>query len=202
MMAEMSRGDHVLLLDETRTIHPVLLRRLSESNADLAFIGEEEVGSAVWARWAQIDKQEANQLSCDDLNPSRQLFCLPRYYEKDLLRSAYSAARRKLGEELFLKVTTSELEIPFIEAFKRSKLRAVIGEPLIRHFADESLWGFVKKYYRYGYGAKMITGTEYSVILNPGTHRRPGTVVPLKSRLKIDLMLLLRGLPFALGFYL
>jgi len=191
------------MLDETRTIRSDLLQRLAESGSDMAFIGERETGNPPWARWAEIDRRSMRRLTLSELNPTQQLYALPRYYETGLLKHAFGRILEVLGSaELFSAICLGELEAVFIEAWPSSSRPLVLPEPMISHVADEQLTGFVRKYFNYGRSAKLLGGTPYQAVISPRSHRRGTEQAFGANWMRVQLMLLLRGVPFAIGFYL
>jgi glycosyltransferase involved in cell wall biosynthesis len=202
LTSRVARGNHILMLDETRTIRKDLLQRLAASESDMAFIGEREVGQRPWAKWAEIDRQAMRQLTLSDLDPAQQLYCLPRYYETRLINDAYARITRALGPARFSATSSMDLEMPFMEAYPFARRPFLLLEPMIFHTADERLTGFVRKYFKYGRGAKMLVGTPYERLAKPRAHTRKAEHISGWDRMRLRLMLLLRGVPYAMGFYL
>lgn len=201
LMSRAAQGSHILMLDETRTIRRDLLLRLAESGSDMAFIGEQEVGRRPWAKWAEIDRQAMRPLTLSELNPIQQLYCLPRYYEASLLNHAFARIKENLGPVRFSATTGADLEMPFIESWGAARRPLLLPEPMISHTADQRFSGFARKYFNYGRGMRMLMGTPYQGCAAIRIHRRRGRRISVSDRMRLLLLLLLRGAPYALGFY-
>ncbi len=200
-MALLTSGTHILMLDETRRVHPELLSHLTFRDVDVAFIGEEEVGGRPWLRWIRADFRRTLEVGSSGLAPSRQLYCLPRYYRREILLSAFAAARERLGADRFGRVITADLEIPFIESYDQTTQRQQLSTAFIFHLGEEDLLAYLRKYVRYGVGARLLRGTPYEKVASPKMHQRSLKGLPLKTQVQILLSLGVRATCFAAGYY-
>ena len=69
----------------------------------------------------------------------------------------------------------------------------------VYHVEDDSLWQFMRKWYKYGKNAKLLRGTEYERFIYE-RRSRPG--LTLGEKVKLLPLTLIKGVPFALGYYL
>jgi len=92
---EESKGDYVLLLDETRSLRRDALEVLSRDLHDMMIIGERELRGSVWVKAAQLDKE--NIMYCNTPEAVKG-FALPRVFKRELLTRALGTLRLNLGE--------------------------------------------------------------------------------------------------------
>ncbi|MGC9079803.1 MAG: glycosyl transferase family 2, partial [Nanopusillaceae archaeon] len=69
----------------------------------------------------------------------------------------------------------------------------------VYHIEDDSLFSFMKKWYKYGKNAKLLRGTEYEKFTYERKSRPNLTTI---EKIKLLPLTLIKGIPFALGYYL
>mgnify|MGYP001770702175 CR=1 FL=1 len=189
-----SRGDYVLLLDETRALRRDALEVLSSLNRSMVIIGEEEIGDSLWIKLANLDKE--NIMECNAPEAIKG-FALPRFFKREILDLAFRRLIENLGEK-FDEVVFPDHELIYYEASKVSSDVFVLKEKLIRHYGDTRLSQIIKKYYRYGKTLKVLRGTTYNAFTKISRKRRR---ICKGNKFALYLLYLARGIPFAIGYY-
>ena len=69
----------------------------------------------------------------------------------------------------------------------------------VYHIEDDSLFQFMRKWYKYGKNARLLKGTKYERIVKE-RRTRPGLTFAEKAELLLPT--LIKGIPFAIGYYL
>ena len=69
---------------------------------------------------------------------------------------------------------------------------------VVYQIEDSSFLRFMKKWYKYGKNAKLLKGTEYVAFIR-GRRTRPG--LTLAEKIKLLVPALIKGIPFAIGYY-
>jgi hypothetical protein len=198
----LSSGEFSLLLDETRVPLPLLLEKLATCSCDMAIIGEEEVKGSFWQNAASLDKRV--NIICGPLDFSRG-YLLPRYFRGSLLTTAFNNILKKLGEQRFKEVLMEDHQLISYEAHILSDDIQIIREALIMHHGDRTLSEIFSKYYRYGYYHRVLRGTPYAHLISLTKRTRKiceDAKLTKLDTLKLYMILLARGIPFALGYYI
>lgn len=195
---EASKGEFELLLEETRFLSPDTLKNLSSlENTQLAIINELEVGDKLINKINRIDAQ----LGFENWKEGADtLFVLPRYFRRDVLDFALSAAYSKIPSDIVSRIVASDLEIIYFEASRGYKNITMVRESLIYKYGEMSFRESFRKYYRYGRTQRVLSGTVYNDLLTLGKRRRRiGKIRYIPAVLAIYGI---RGTAFFMGFYL
>ena len=196
---ENSRGERELFLDETRILARNSLERLSTIEEDMVVIGERELGTGVWAKLANLDKQMAMKHNMNRLSPEFG-FILPRLFDRKALDYSFSAILEKIGPETFSKIVHIDHQLIFREAYNYSTSIGVVQDVLIYHFGDDSLRAIIKKYYGYGKSDRIKRNVPY---LKSLTIRKRRRIVPaLKDKVILIPLYSARGISYVVGYYI
>jgi len=191
-----SKGEYALLLDETKPLRNDALSVLSSNLHDMVIIGEKQIGSSIWIRLAQLDKD--NIMYCNAPEPIKG-FALPRLFKREILTVAMERLKNALGDT-FDELVYPDHELIYYEAFKISNDVFFLKEKLIYHYGDKSINEIVKKYYRYGKSLKVLKNTPYSFMTSLGRKRRIICKGTLIDKLLLNSLYIVRGIPFMLGY--
>ncbi|WP_298276863.1 hypothetical protein [Ferroplasma sp.] len=191
-----SRGEYSLLLDETRIPSTNLLYTLSGIKNDIAIIGEADFGNNFWIRMSNLDKM--NLLECNSIDMSAG-FVLPRFFETNILTSAFKKITNNIDDKKFRSVIFEDHQLISFEAVKLSDSISIIKDTLIYHYGDTSLISIIKKYHRYGKSHVVLKGTHYEFLLSPRKRIRK---ICHGDRIKLTIFYAARGIPFLTGYYL
>ena len=69
----------------------------------------------------------------------------------------------------------------------------------VYHLENDTLLSFMKKWYKYGRSSKLLRGTQYERLIH-ARRTRPG--LSFLEKLELLPLTLIKGIPFALGYYL
>ena len=196
----LARGDKEFLLEETRSVDPSLFRILSESSADLISVGEKEDGSGLLSRLAELDKRTGNEGTRTAPDPATNSYVFPRLFPRAVLNRAFETAFQNIGAEKFSQVIYGDHQILSYEARKLTRTMEMIRTQLLTHYGDASLSELVRKYHAYGKSARVLKDTTYETLLRVANHNRP--FLSMKSYAGSLTMLLIRGVPYAVGYAL
>ena len=119
---------------------------------------------------------------------------IPRMYDRQLLLKAYENIPANLRD----KLNAFEDSVIYYEVSKLYKGNVQFIPNAVYHIEDDSLFHFVKKWYKYGKNAKLLKGTEYEAVIK-GRRTRPG--LTLAEKIKLLVPTLIKGIPFAIGYY-
>lgn len=198
LMSKESKGDFILLLDETRSISRNLLSELWQTHSYQAVISEIENGHSFYSRIANYEHESNRQFRREDLNPLTVRYILPRWYEKTLLSDAFYDLRQNLNKEVFVSLQSMDLELIYYETYQRLHEVDVIANTKILHDPDSSLLSIARKYFNYGVGTKKLRGTKYDLLGDlKGRSRR---VNGNRSNIQSLVLESLRGGPFVFGY--
>jgi hypothetical protein len=192
---KISRGEHSLLLDETRIPHADLLMKLQSLNYDMVVIEERDMGDSFWIRMANIDK--INSLNCNDISATGG-FVLPRYFRFGLLTDAFERVRSHLDEKVFMSVLMEDHQLIYYEASKLSGSIDILRGDYLFHYGDERLISILRKYHRYGRKHRILKSTSYEALLRPTNRLRRSCS---GSNIGLFIFYLARGVPFLVGYY-
>lgn len=199
-MHEASRGDHELLLDETRLVSKNLLRLLDIEKTDMIVIPETEIGSSILAKVATIDKN-IDYLRPEFVNPFELSYVIPRYFRKKVLGDSFTAIRRKLSSEVFEQVIYLDHLLIYIEAYAISGNLAILKGASIEHLGDSNIHQMWEKYKRYGNSARVLQSTFYENLTSfkPHIRRRNPNI---KDAIAKQIMLIAHSIPYFIGYWL
>lgn len=191
-----SKGDGILLLDETRIPSRNLLQQLSTNESDMAVIPELDYGNGWLVRIANADKIFASEKAKSNPNLVLNGFVMPRYFKRWIINKTFEMIRSKISQEIFDSILMEDHQIITYEAFHLSSNISVLDGAHIYHYGDESLVTLVKKYYKYGRMNAVLVGTEYENITKMKNRLRPLNGSNIMNSMILQL---LRGVPFILG---
>ena len=195
---EKSRGEYELMLEETRILRPDALETLNQLDSpEIAVIAEEEFGDTFINRINRIDAMLGTEFT--SLTPEN-LFVLPRFYSRNALDSAISAANRKLSNDVFSRIVGSDLEILYFEAYQHGRHISLVRDKLIIKYGESSVRESFAKYHRYGKTQRLLSGTCYRDFYNIKRRFRP--VPSLKYLPALATIYAIRGTAFFAGYYL
>ena len=193
-----SKGERELFLDETRILASKSLERLSTMKEDMIVIRERELGTGLWAKLANLDKQMAMEHNMTRLTPEFG-FILPRFFDRKTLDYSFNALLENIGRETFSKIVHIDHQLIFREAYNYSTSIGVIQDVLIYHFGDNSLRSIIKKYYGYGKSDRIKRNVPY---LKSLTIRKRRRIVPtLKDKVILIPLYSARGISYVVGYY-
>lgn len=193
-----ARGEKILLLDDTRVISKQLLGLLSNSNAPMVAIAEKEMGNGLISLVYNLEKKGLQRLDPIRMDPIALKSVIPRAYDSGLLKKASQKIQSNIGSNITDQLNTLDLELLYFQAFQESRKVDYFPTPEIFHFAEGSfaeLWG---KYFKYGMGQRLLEHTCYNLVSSMYGRTRKG--LPISSRLLSLPALLLRSVPYILGY--
>ncbi|MGC9079845.1 MAG: hypothetical protein ACP5G1_03855 [Nanopusillaceae archaeon] len=120
---------------------------------------------------------------------------IPRMYEKNLLSKAYEMIPKNLINNLH----AFEDSVIYYNVMKIYKGKIHYIPDAVYHIEDDSLYSFMKKWYKYGKNAKLLRETEYEKLIY-GRKSRPN--LTNIEKIKLLPLVLIKGIPFFLGYYL
>jgi hypothetical protein len=163
----------------------------------MAIINEEEIGDGLINKLNRLDAEIAFKYVSPD--PS-SLYLLPRYYRRAVLDYSFRQAYDNLPKEIIPKVVASDLEIIYMEAFKKFKRIVKVDDLLIKKYGETTIRESFSRYYRYGQTQKLLSGTCYDDFYSFGKRRRK---IPKVRYLPVlTAIYAIRGSAFFLGYHL
>ncbi len=192
-----SRGEKVLLFDETRFMTDSLLEKLYSSHDDMVVIKERELGDNLIVRLTNMDKL-SEPITAKNLSPLRNKTVIPRFYRGNILKAAVESITNNLPEDIIRKIVALDLELLYYESYNISKNIGIIPTPEIFHYGDDDIRSLYRKYFRYGYTQRMMRGTYYANFAKPSGRLRSDS--PLKYRVRSIPIVIARGIPFIMGY--
>ncbi|TRM76015.1 glycosyl transferase family 2, partial [Sulfolobus sp. B5] len=123
---------------------------------------ETSVGKGIIARLNRLDKEIVHRHWRENLNPVLGVI-KPRFYDRDILLKVYRDING-LADKLIMY----EDAVVYYEAYKLSNSCLTdVGyvERAIYHLEEESLFRYMKKWYKYGKSSKILKHTEYEFFL-------------------------------------
>ena len=195
MMAhKLSNGKKSLLLEASRFLSLDALYKLSLIDNAMIVVEEKDMGKNFITRVQNIERS-ANVHKTPTFSPN-SLIVEPRVFSKPILDTAFQEIKA-IPYPILIKMHYGDLDIIYHEAFKISHDISATVTPLIYHYTDENVFGFIKKYYTYGKSNKYIKMTKYSKKFTLRNHLRP--YYGIKESLQIYSLWLIKALAFGLG---
>ena len=187
--AKMAKGDYVVNLDSDMYFSENFMGFKEKVIA----LGEITVGKGLVYKIMSMDREITHRKWRKNLDVIRGGI-IPRMYDRQLLLKAYENIPSNLRE----KLNAFEDSVIYYEVSKLHKGEIQFIPNAVYHIEEDSLFRFMKKWYKYGKNAKLLKGTEYEVFIR-GRRTRPG--LSLAEKIKLLVPTLIKGLPFAIGYY-
>lgn len=192
--ARAARGEFIMNVDADQELEPSALRRAVETGADTVAFGESSLGSGVIPFLYNIDRGRMQSHWRDQLDPVWGTI-RPRLYRRTVLIRALEAIP---SEMMRLKPGPySEDSLMFVNSGVRPDEVEFVGGA-ITHTEVSSLTEFFKKWRRYGIAARPFRGTP----MERFAFRRARRVKNPVDVIAGFPMVVLRGVPFLLGYLL
>ena len=197
--AKAANGEYILMLDSDQILDADALEKciaLVNNGFDMVILEETVYSNKKFLeRLFEYDRKLIN--SVKDLSPYTGVV-LPRLYKRDLLLKAFE----NIPTEILEKVGGQDHAIIYYEAWSISK-KVGYADLCVRHIEPNELIPMMKKFYRWG---KTSTGArygKYDELLNKKEHFRTGLFKKgmITASLGSILLLLIKGVPYKLGFY-
>ncbi|MGC9105611.1 MAG: glycosyltransferase [Thermoprotei archaeon] len=188
--ARIAKGDYVVNLDSDMYFSENF-RGFEEK---VVALGEITVGKGVVHKLMSMDREIVHKKWAENLSVTKGGI-IPRMYDRQLLLKAYEM----IPEVLRNKLNAFEDSVIYYNVMKLYRGKVQFIPDAVYHIEDDSLLQFVKKWYRYGKNAKLLRGTEYERFIYE-RRSRPG--LTLIEKIKLLPLTLIKGVPFALGYYL
>jgi glycosyltransferase involved in cell wall biosynthesis len=191
--ARQSRGEFVFNLDSDQYLEPHAILSALQARSPIVAFGEVSDGGGLVAKINRLDLSSTQSAWKDNIDPLRGQI-RPRFYKRELLLQALEEIPPKI---LNLRPSPfSEDSLIFYNAYRREPAVAFVPNA-IHHDVSLGLVAYMKKWHRYGVGARAYKGTPYEILIAQRGSRRGNGL----GRLASVPALVTRGVPFALGYY-
>ena len=187
--AKVAKGDYVVNLDSDMYFS----ENFKGFEEKVIALGEITVGKGIVHKIMSIDREITHRKWRENLDVIRGGI-RPRMYERQLLLKAYENIPVNLRD----KLNAFEDSVIYYEVSKLYKGEIQFIPNAVYHIEDDSLPRFMKKWYKYGKNAKLLKGTEYEVFI---MRRRSRPDLSVSEKMKLLLPTLIKGIPFAIGYY-
>ena len=187
--AKRAKGDYVVNLDSDMYFSENF-RGFEEK---VIALGEITVGKGLVHKIMSIDREITHRKWRENLDVIRGGI-IPRMYDRQLLLRAYENIPVNLRD----KLNAFEDSVIYYEVSKLYKGKVQFIPDAVYHIEDDSLPRFMKKWYKYGKNAKLLRGTKYEAFIKE-RRTRPG--LTLAEKIKLLAPTLIKGIPFAIGYY-
>ncbi|QGA68898.1 glycosyltransferase [Sulfolobus sp. E11-6] len=187
--SKIAKGDYIVNLDSDMYFS----ENFEGFEEKVIALGEITVGKGLVHKIMSIDREITHKKWRENLDVIKGGI-IPRMYERELLLKAYENIPRSLAERL----NAFEDSVIYYEVMKIYKGKVQFIPNAVYHIEDDSLLQFMRKWYKYGKNAKLLKGTKYEIIVKE-RKTRPGLTISEKIKLLIPT--LVKGVPFALGYY-
>lgn len=198
---KMAKGKYTLILDSDQILERDAIKRAVEmcegGKFDMLaleeFVFKEET---VLEKLFAMDRAVINKVN--NLSPFTGVI-MPRFFRTDLLLKAYG----KIPAKTFPHTGGPDHAIVYWEAWKISKKVGVLPRA-VKHLEPSSLSRFVPKFFRWGYTSVDVRFGRYDKLMSQKERFRTGLFTRglIIESLGSILLLLLKGIPFKLGYYL
>jgi len=188
--AKRAKGDYVVNLDSDMYFSD----NFKGFEGKVIALGEITVGKGIVHKIMSMDREITHRKWRENLDVTKGGI-IPRMYDRELLLKAYENIPPGLRE----KLNAFEDSVIYYEVSKLYKGKVQFIPNAVYHIEDDSLFQFMRKWYKYGKNARLLKGTEYERIVKE-RKMRPGLTV--SEKVKLLLPTLIKGVPFALGYYL
>lgn len=190
-------GDYILIMDDTRRFSKFFLNNLPSDLHNINIIDEFQEGSNCYSRLMERQNTIVNQNHSSALDPEKVRFLLPRLYKASILKSTMKEIKNKLPESTFSGLRGMDLELIYFEAAKLTLDIRFISSVNLRH-SEIYLLEDLKKFYKYGKNTRELRNSSYRNLGNLRGRMREFT--NLNEILIVGMTMLIRGLPFAIGY--
>lgn len=198
---KMAKGKYTLILDSDQILESDLIERavqISEKEKLDMIALEEQVYSnqSLLEKLFELDRKLINKVN--DLSPFTGVI-MPRFFNTKLLLNAYG----RIPKKIFPHTGGPDHAIVYYEAWKLSKKIKVLPKA-VKHLEPKSLRMFLPKFFRWGYTSVEAHFGKYNNLMKRKERFRTGLFTKwliLESLGSISL-LILKGVPFKLGYYL
>ncbi|WP_225968777.1 glycosyltransferase [Saccharolobus islandicus] len=188
--AKVAKGDYVVNLDSDMHFS----ENFKGFEEKVIALGEITVGKGIVHKLMSIDREITHRKWTYNLSVGKGGI-IPRMYDRQLLLKAYEM----IPEGLRSKLNAFEDSVIYYNVMKLYKGKVQFIPNAVYHVEDDSLWQFMRKWYKYGKNAKLLRGTEYEKFIYE-RKMRPG--LTLGEKVKLLPLMIIKGVPFALGYYL
>ena len=192
-----SKGNNVLLFDETRVMSKTLLGSLSSMKKEIVVIGERDIGKGIITFLSNLDKRIVPN-DAKLINPFKNKSIIPRFYNRNIIRKAMDEISKNLSLILIKEIVGLDLELIYFESYKISQNSGIIPTPEINHYGDSNFQEVFRKYFRYGKSQKMLRNSYYADFAGLSGRNR-ANASPKDWAMSLPLQII-RGIPFLLGY--
>jgi len=189
--AKVARGDYIVNLDSDMYFS----ENFKGFEEKVIALGEITVGRGIVHKLMSVDREITHKKWAENLSVGNGGI-IPRMYDRQLLLKAYEMIPLNLKDRLNA-FEDSVIYYNVMKLYKEGKVQFIPNA--VYHIEDDSLWQFMRKWYKYGKNAKLLRGTEYERFIYE-RKTRPG--LTLGEKMKLLPITLIKGIPFALGYYL
>ena len=187
--AKAAKGDYIVNLDADMYFS----ENFKGFEEKVIALGEITIGKGIVHKIMSIDREITHRRWRENLDVISGGI-RPRMYERQLLLKAYENIPANLRD----KLNAFEDSVIYYEVSKLYKGKVQFIPNAVYHIEDDSLFHLMKKWYKYGKNAQLLKGTEYEVFIK-GRRVRPG--LTLTEKVKLIIPALIKGIPFAIGYY-
>lgn len=187
--AKVAKGDYIVNLDSDMYFSD----NFNGFEEKVIALGEITVGKGDVSKLMQLDREIVHRKWADNLIVIKGGI-IPRMYDRQLLLKAYEMIPLSLRD----KLNAFEDSMIYYNVMKLYKGKVQLIPDAVYHVEDDSLWRFMK-WYKYWKNAKLLRGTEYERFIYE-RKSRPG--LTLGDKVKLLPLMVIKGVPFALGYYL
>jgi len=192
-----SKGNKILLFDETRVMSANLLGILNSMKNEMVVIGEREIGKGLITFLSNLDKLNMSD-NPKALNPSKNKSIIPRFYSREVILEAMNEISKHITDEIIRNIVGLDLELIYFESYKISQSIGVIPTPEILHYGDSDFNDVFRKYFRYGRSQKILRNSYYKDFAGlSGRNRANASPKDWAMSLPVQIM---RGIPFLFGY--
>jgi glycosyltransferase involved in cell wall biosynthesis len=193
------KGDFVLMLDSDQILEKTTIERAVqqvERNLDMLCLEENAFKVDTWMkRLFESDRQLINKLSVMHLDPLQGVL-LARFYRKKILYDAFN----NIPKELLPTVIAHDHALIYYEARKLSDKVGIVTSA-VQHEEPAGICELWVKNFRYGKSTYDIAKNRtYQRLLKEKVCFRRGSLKVLKLGLQSCLLLLIKGVPYYLGY--
>ncbi|MBB5255261.1 glycosyltransferase [Sulfurisphaera ohwakuensis] len=188
---KIAKGDYIVNLDSDMYFSDNFPPR--ELKSKVIALGEITVGKGIVYEIMKLDREITHNKWRENLSLGGGI--IPRMYDRQILIKAYENIPSWIKD----KLNAFEDSVIYYEVLKIYKGEVQFIPNAVYHIEDDPFLSFIRKWYRYGRNAKLLRGTEYEKIIYQ-RKMRPGLTA--REKIKLIIPTLVKGIPFAIGYYL